>query len=197
MKILVICEKNISARRIAQILSDGKAKQAAIDGVPYYYFDDKIVVGLKGHIMYLDFPQEYDNWQNISPDKLIDVTPVKKISERKIANAIKKLAKDVSRVIIATDYDREGELIGTEVLSLIPGNVEIKRAKFSSITPYEIKKSLENLGNIDYNLSQSAEARQHIDLIWGASLTRFISISSKQLGKDFLSVGRVQSPTLF
>jgi len=197
MKTLVICEKNIAARRIAQILSDGKAKQGNIYDVPYYYFDDKIVVGLKGHIMYLDFPEEYGNWQNIPPDKLVDVAPVKKISERKIANAIKKLANDVGRVIIATDYDREGELIGTEVLSLLPENVEIKRAKFSSITPYEIKKSFENLGKIDYNLSQSAEARQHIDLIWGASLTRFISISSKQLGKDFLSVGRVQSPTLF
>ncbi|MEM2582849.1 MAG: DNA topoisomerase I [Candidatus Thermoplasmatota archaeon] len=196
MKTLIICEKNIAARRIAQILSDGKAKQANIYGVPYYYFDDKIVIGLKGHIMYLDFPEEYGNWQNIPPDKLIDVNPVKKISEKKIANAIKKLAAGVSRVIIATDYDREGELIGTEVLSLLPENVEIKRAKFSSITPNEIKKSFENLGSIDYNLSQSAEARQHIDLIWGASLTRFISLSSEQLGKDFLSVGRVQSPTL-
>ncbi|MBC7081536.1 MAG: DNA topoisomerase I [Thermoplasmatales archaeon] len=196
MKTLVICEKNIAARRIAQILSGGKAKRVNINGIPCYCFDDKIFIGLKGHIMYLDFPEEYENWQNIPPEKLIDVTPVKKISERKIADAIRKLAKDVSRVIIATDYDREGELIGTEVLSLIPKDVEIKRAKFSSITPYEIKKSFENLGSIDYNLSKSAEARQHIDLIWGASLTRFISISSEQLGKDFLSVGRVQSPTL-
>ena len=40
------------------------------------------------------------------------------------------------------------------------------------------------------------EARQDIDLIWGATLTRFISLATGRLGSQFLSVGRVQSPTL-
>jgi DNA topoisomerase-1 len=34
------------------------------------------------------------------------------------------------------------------------------------------------------------------DLVWGASLTRYISLCAGRLGKLFLSVGRVQSPTL-
>src|SRR5439155_18964015 len=34
------------------------------------------------------------------------------------------------------------------------------------------------------------------DLAWGAVLTRFLSIASNQLGRDYLSVGRVQSPSL-
>jgi len=196
MKELIICEKNIAARRIAYILSDGKAKRAVLYGVPYYYFDDKIVIGLKGHIKNLDFPKEYSSWEKVEPKKLIEVEPIKKLSQKRIAMAIKKIAKDVKRVIIATDYDREGELIGVEILDLLPKNVEIKRARFSAITPNEIKKAFENLEEIDFNLAKSAEARQYIDLIWGASLTRFISLASEQLGKDFLSVGRVQSPTL-
>lgn len=196
MKELIICEKNIAARRIAYILSDGKAKRAMLYGVPYYYFDDKIVIGLKGHIKNLDFPKEYSSWEKVEPKKLIEVEPIKKLSQKRIAMAIKKIAKDVKRVIIATDYDREGELIGVEILDLLPKNVEIKRARFSAITPNEIKKAFENLEEIDFNLAKSAEARQYIDLIWGASLTRFISLASEQLGKDFLSVGRVQSPTL-
>lgn len=196
MKTLVICEKGIAARRIAYILSNGKYKQAKIGSIPYYYFNDYIIVGLKGHIMKLDYPEEYLKWNNISPKNLIDVEPIKKILSYSIKKALKELSKNVERIIIATDYDREGELIGVEVLSLLPKNIEIKRARFSAITPYEIKRAFENLGNIDYNLSKSAEARQYIDLIWGASLTRFISISSNQLGKDFLSVGRVQTPTL-
>ena len=196
MKELIICEKNIAARRIAYILSDGKAKRAVLYGVPYYYFDDKIVIGLKGHIKNLDFPKEYSSWEKIEPKKLIEVEPIKKLSQKRIAMAIKKIAKDIKRVIIATDYDREGELIGVEILDLLPKNVEIKRARFSAITPNEIKKAFENLEEIDFNLAKSAEARQYIDLIWGASLTRFISLASEQLGKDFLSVGRVQSPTL-
>ncbi|KAA0005923.1 MAG: DNA topoisomerase I [Thermoplasmata archaeon] len=193
---LIICEKNIAARRIAYILSDGNYKRGRIAGIPYYSFNNHIVIGLKGHIMKLDYPEEYSKWNDIAPKNLIDVKPVKKILSPSIARALKEIAKDVKKVIIATDYDREGELIGVEVLELLPKNVEIKRARFSAITPYEIKKAFENLGSVDYNLSKSAEARQYIDLIWGASLTRFISISSNQLGKDFLSVGRVQTPTL-
>lgn len=193
---LIICEKNIAARRIAYILSDGNYKQGRIAGIPYYSFDNHVVVGLKGHIMKLDYPEEYSKWNDITPKNLIDVKPIKKILSPSIARALKEIAKNVKEVIIATDYDREGELIGVEVLNLLPKNVEIKRARFSAITSYEIKKAFENLGSVDYNLSKSAEARQYIDLIWGASLTRFISISSNQLGKDFLSVGRVQTPTL-
>ena len=196
MKQLIICEKNIAARRIAYILSNGKAKQGRVYGVPYYYFNNTIVVGLKGHIKQLDFAKEYAKWSEIEPKRLIDVEPIKKIGEWKIANAIRTLAKDASRVIIATDYDREGELIGTEIMDLLPKGIEIKRARFSAITPNEIRRAFENLERIDLNLAKSAETRQYIDLIWGASLTRFISLSSEQLGKDFLYVGRVQSPTL-
>ncbi|RLF51813.1 MAG: DNA topoisomerase I [Thermoplasmata archaeon] len=196
MKTLVICEKGIAARRIAQILSNGKYKQGKIAGVPYYYFDDYVVIGLKGHIMKLDYPKEFSKWNGISPKNLIDVEPVKKVTSPATKKALKELAKGASRIIIATDYDREGELIGVEALSMLPEGIEVKRARFSAITPYEIKRAFENLGEVDYNLSKSAEARQYVDLIWGASLTRFISISSNQLGKDFLSVGRVQTPTL-
>ncbi|RLG22792.1 DNA topoisomerase I [Methanosarcinales archaeon] len=35
-----------------------------------------------------------------------------------------------------------------------------------------------------------------MDLTWGATLTRFLSLSAGRVGKSFLSVGRVQSPTL-
>ena len=196
MKKLIICEKNIAARRIAYILSGGKARQGRFYNVPYYSFDNTIVIGLRGHIKKLDFPKEYGRWENVKPKELIKVEPVKKIGEASIARAIKNLARDAGEVIIATDYDREGELIGAEVLDLLPKNVKVKRARFSAITPGEIKNAFESLQDIDINLAKSAEARQYIDLIWGASLTRFISLASGQLGKDFLSVGRVQSPTL-
>lgn len=198
MKTLVICEKNIAARRIAQIISNGKYRQSRLYGVPYYTFNDGewCIIGLRGHILKLDYPSEYNRWEGISPINLVDIEPIKKIENRNIVQAIKKLAEGVDRVIVATDYDREGELIGTEVLEIIPQPSEVKRARFSSLTPYEIRKAFESLVEVDYNLSQSAEARQIIDLVWGATLTRFISLSSGKVGKDFLSVGRVQSPTL-
>jgi len=58
---LIICEKNIAAKRIASILSGGSSKQKKIGSVPVYDFSsngmDWKVVGLRGHIINLDFPQ--------------------------------------------------------------------------------------------------------------------------------------------
>lgn len=201
---LIICEKNIAARRIAYILSNGKAKSRKLGIIPVYDFnkDDEqwTIVGLKGHIINLDYPAGFNTWTKISPRELIDVEPYKKVSQKSIAAALKTLVDKNPFLVVATDYDREGELIGVEVVELIKDynkNInQIKRAKFSAITKYEITNAFEKLTEVDYNLSNAGEARQIIDLVWGAVLTRFISLTSHRLGKDFLSIGRVQSPTL-
>lgn len=201
---LVICEKNIAARRIAYILSEGKSKSSSIGRIPIYDFtkDGEAwrVVGLKGHIINLDFPADFNKWNMVPPIDLIEVEPFKKVSEKGIATALKSLVDKNPFLIVATDFDREGELIGVEVIDLLKKyNREInqiKRAKFSAITNHEIKSAFEKLVEVDYNLSSAGESRQVIDLIWGAVLTRFISLTSQRLGKEFLSIGRVQSPTL-
>jgi len=201
---LVICEKNIAARRIAYILSGGKSKSTKLGKTPVYEFNKDgeywQVVGLRGHIINLDYPAGFNKWSKIHPRELIDVEPVKKVSERSIAAALKTLAEKNPFLIVATDFDREGELIGVEVIDLLKGYNksinQIHRAKFSAITGFEIKKAFDKLGEVDYNLSNAGESRQAIDLIWGAVLTRFISLTSNRFGRDFLSIGRVQSPTL-
>jgi len=201
---LVICEKNIAARRIAYILSNGKLKSTRLGSTPVYEFtkDNETwkVVGLRGHIINLDFPAGFNQWNQIPPADLIEVNPCKKVSERGIASALKSLVDKNPFLIVATDFDREGELIGVEVIDLLKSynkNInQIKRAKFSAITGYEIKNAFDQLTDVDYNLSKAGESRQVIDLIWGAVLTRFISLTSRRLGKEFLSIGRVQSPTL-
>ncbi len=200
---LVICEKNISARNIASILSEGKINYLKIGKTPVYEFklNDELwnIIGLRGHIITLDYPSKYKWWKEENLLELINEEPCKKISEKEIANALKKLVQNNPNIIVATDYDREGELIGVEALNLIIDHKEIniiKRAKFSSITNYEIKEAFDKLTNVDYNLSNAGESRQIIDLAWGAVLTRFISLVSNKTGKDFLSIGRVQSPTL-
>ncbi|UCF12319.1 MAG: DNA topoisomerase I [Thermoplasmatales archaeon] len=203
-KTLIICEKNIAAKRIAYFLSNGKAKSTMIGKTPIYEFtkDDELwkVVGLRGHIISLDYPAGYNKWTKISPHDLINVEPCKKVSESSIASSLKSLVDKNPFLIIATDFDREGELIGVEAINLIKNsnkNIDkIKRAKFSAITNQEITTAFDRLVEVDYNLSNAGEARQRIDLVWGAVLTRFISLTSHRLGKDFLSIGRVQSPTL-
>ena len=201
---LVICEKNIAARRIAYILSGGKSKNSRLGKTPVYEFtkdnEPWKVVGLRGHIINLDFPADFNRWNKVTPKALIDVEPCKRITEKGIASALKSLVDKNPFLIVATDFDREGELIGVEVINLLKEYKkeinQIKRAKFSAITNHEIKNAFDKLTEVDYNLSDAGESRQIIDLIWGAVLTRFISLTSHRLGKDFLSIGRVQSPTL-
>ncbi len=109
------------------------------------------------------------------------------------------LARKATSATIATDYDREGELIGKEAYEIVRevnDEVPIYRVRFSSITENEVQDAFNNPDELDFDLAAAGEARQIIDLVWGAALTRFLSLSAGQLGNDFISVGRVQSPTL-
>ncbi len=199
MNVLIIAEKRNAAQRIAKILSNGKFDTVRRGRNVYYSFSKEgnryFVVPLRGHIIQMDYPEEFKSWNLKDLQRLVDEEPIKIIKEKGVANILKTLGKDADMVIIATDYDREGELIGVEALSLLP-QLPVKRAKFSALTEGEIKKAFENLVDVNYNLASAAETRQKIDLAWGASLTRFLSIASGRRGKEFLSVGRVQSPTL-
>jgi len=65
----------------------------------------------------------------------------------------------------------------------------IDRVRFSSITDNEVNEAFANPDELDFDLAAAGEARQVIDLTWGAALTRFLSLSARQLGEDFISVG--------
>lgn len=196
---LIIAEKHDAARRIAQILSDTKPRSQRVEGVEVFSIDDKVILGLSGHIVEVDYPPEYNSWQKVDCKDLIRAEIVVRPTQKRIISALRRLGERADRITIATDYDREGELIGVEALKIAreanPG-LAADRVRYSAITKEEITKAFENPGEVDFDLAASGEARQIIDLIWGAALTRFISITSGRLGKEFLSVGRVQSPTL-
>jgi DNA topoisomerase-1 len=200
---LIITEKNTTAKRISTILSDGKARPMAKSRNPVYAFDingDEVhCIGLKGHILKVDFPAQYQQWQDVEPRELIHADIIKVPTNKTLIKNIQTEARKAEEVIIATDFDREGELIGVDAINKIKEvrpDIPVKRARFSALTPVEIKKVFASLEDPYYDLASAGEARQDIDLIWGASLTRFISLASTRLGKHFLSVGRVQSPTL-
>ena len=218
---LIITEKNSSAKKIAEILSGGEAKADATYKVPFYAWSDgegqQMSVGLKGHVMGVAFPEGYSNWQETDLHDLIDAELVPEPTDKNVVKAIRKLAKDADSIVIATDYDREGELIGLEalqqVLEVNPGvaadasdgddagavlaaRPPIKRARYSALTKDEIERAFSQLDELAYDLAYAGAARQDIDLIWGATLTRAVSLATRRFGSNFLSVGRVQSPTL-
>ncbi|WP_424359586.1 DNA topoisomerase I [Methanocella sp. MCL-LM] len=196
---LIITEKNITAKKIAQILFGKSTKETKIEGVSVYSSGDTSIVGLSGHIVNIDFPEQYNNWSVTAPKDLIRAETEMKYTHKKIATALKKLSKEATSVTIATDFDREGELIGVEAYRIISDykpDMKFDRAKFSAITKPEIDRAFSNRVPLDFNLAAAGEARQKIDLVWGAALTRYISLTCGRLGKSFLSVGRVQTPLL-
>src|SRR5215210_5423635 len=166
---LIISEKANAAKKIAQFLAEGPVKDGKHRSVPHHTFtwkgEESVSVGLKGHVLNPEYPEEYSNWQKVEPSELIDAEILKSVSEKGVANAVKSLAKKADRVVIATDFDREGELIGVEALSLVfeanPKLVDhVERSRFSALTKPEVSRA------------------------------------TKRYGSAFLSVGRVQSPTL-
>jgi DNA topoisomerase I len=202
---LIISEKANAAKKIAQFLAEGPVKEGKHRSVPYHTFtwkgEESVSVGLKGHVLNPEFPEEYSNWQKVEPSELIDAEILKSVSEKGVANAVKSLAKKADRVVIATDFDREGELIGVEALSLAfeanPRLIDyVERSRYSALTKGEVTRAFDNLVDVSRELADAGEARQDIDLIWGATLTRWVSRATKRYGSAFLSVGRVQSPTL-
>ncbi|MFC6765053.1 DNA topoisomerase I [Natrinema soli] len=196
---LIITEKDNAARRIADILSGGTYDSSRENGVNVYEWGGKRCVGLSGHVVGVDFPSEYSDWRDVEPVELIDASVEKTATKENIVATLRLLARRANRVAIATDYDREGELIGKEAYDIVrevDEDVPIRRVRFSSITENEVQKAFDEPDELDFDLAAAGEARQIIDLVWGAALTRFLSLSSGQLGNDFISVGRVQSPTL-
>ena len=73
-------------------------------------------IGLKGHVLGPAFPEGYSNWQKTDLHDLIDAELIKEPTDKNVVKAIKKVAKEADELVIATDFDREGELIGLEAL---------------------------------------------------------------------------------
>ncbi|HET7443560.1 MAG TPA: DNA topoisomerase I [Solirubrobacterales bacterium] len=213
---LIVTEKNSSAKKIAEILgaSQGGPKEDKTFKVPFYTWSnadgDHMTVGLKGHVLGPAFPEGYSNWQKTDLHDLIDAKLIKEPTDKNVVKAIKKLAKEADELVIATDFDREGELIGLEALEEMldanpelgnrdeteAGTLVVQRARYSALTKEEIERAFSEIDTLSYPLANAGAARQDIDLLWGATLTRAVSLASRRFGSNFLSVGRVQSPTL-
>src|SRR2546429_3474953 len=199
---LILAEKFSAARRLAQIVSEGMAEKVRADVSSYFTFssggDDVIVFPLRGHIVEIDYPESARDWVETDLDALVDLEPVRQESPPALHDALRGLADSIDEVVLATDFDREGELIGVEALEPLRHqhpNLPARRARFSAMTTSEVRRAFENLVEPDWALAEAAAARQRIDLAWGAVLTRFLTV---ECGSDrqVLSAGRVQTPTL-
>ena len=257
---LIVTEKDSAARKIAEILG-GKVTvkehgRGRLKVRSYHFAEDGaegVAIGLRGHVMETVFPNTYRRWSLKYLGDMIEKPDLAWVVDGGVAGtlaALRAVAKGADEVVIATDYDREGELIGHEALEILRGDAlkrhpndkpekkkkakagatgrgkaaaelpaeppaekdngdpHVKpmlpsaavdrhiRVRYSALTPEEVKAAFAKPSTVDFNLAEAAHSRQDIDLIWGAVLTRFMSLASYRYGSDYLSVGRVQSPTL-
>ncbi|MDD3245047.1 MAG: DNA topoisomerase I [Candidatus ainarchaeum sp.] len=201
---LIISEKAIAGKRIASILSKNKFETINENGVNTFSFtlDKKeyLVIPLRGHINSVDFIDGDTHWSAYNLDILADKQLKYAPTEKAIITTLKK-KRELEKVIIATDADREGEAIGVEAYNYViekNNKFKLKRAYFSALTEKEIIESFkeEQLREVDFNYADSVFTREEIDLLWGAILTRYLSVVANRKGKMFLSAGRVQTPLL-
>jgi DNA topoisomerase III len=110
---------------------------------------------------------------------------------------IKNLLKETTEVVISTDADREGELIGRLILNHAKYKGSIKRLWLSALDDKSIKKALNEIkdGSETEPLYFAGLSRQRADWMSGINFTRACSNIFGGIGNVY-SVGRVQTPTL-
>lgn len=103
---------------------------------------------------------------------------------------IKKLSKGADEVILATDPDREGEVISYHLANYLGlDTAEKNRIEFHEITPNAIKNAMDNKRSIDMDLVDAQQARRVLDRLVGYQIS---PVLWKKVMRG-LSAGRVQS----
>jgi DNA topoisomerase-1 len=166
-------------KTVVIVESPGKIKKIqSILGANY-----KVLASV-GHIMDLD-PRD------LSIDIENDFKPIYHISQGK-ASVVKNLKTECANadnILIATDEDREGEMIGwclAQVLKLKNPD----RILFNSITKKELLDAVKSPTKINYEMVDAAKGRRVLDRIVGWEASKLLI---KHVGQGKLSAGRVQS----
>ncbi len=199
---LIVTEKPTAAKAVAEALADSKPTKVGEKAAWYEFTKDNkkfITVPAVGHLFTLK--QADKGWFypvfNVEWVPSFKANKFAAFSEQYYRN-IEELAKDAKEVIIATDYDDEGEVIGFNILKFLLGRKDASRMKFSTMTKEELHDSYAHMAKLNKNLIESGLARHYLDFYWGISLTRALTLAVKASAKRFriLSTGRVQGPVL-
>ncbi|MBL4907974.1 MAG: hypothetical protein JKX94_11025, partial [Sneathiella sp.] len=161
----------------------------------------------EGHLLSLQEPQSVNSsWGKwsfdlLKPDEFYPTCPAPDASPsaRGKLKAIEEALKKATRVILATDCDREGQLIGEELLRHYKFSGPVGRAMFTAQDEKTLREAFTNLEpNENYlNLGQAALVRQQADQVYNLSLTRAATVALKQPGEyGAIGIGRVKTPTM-
>ena len=190
MASVIICEKPSQARRIHNVIGTQYGR----------------IVAAQGHLLRLQSPDEVKpEWKTWSDDILVPPTglyayvPDNGDGKQRRLEEIGAALKGATRVIIATDTDREGQLIGESIVRYFGFSGEVLRAWWKSEDDTAFRQAFSNLkSNRAYSqLYDSAVARVQGDQIFNLTLTRVATNRFRPQGwRGAIGVGRVKTPTL-
>ena len=169
------------------IIVESPAKSKTIEK---YLAGDYKVVSSKGHIRDLATTGKYGLGVDLENDFQPNYVVIK--GKKKDVTELKKLVKEADHVYLATDPDREGEIISWHLKEeLAIPEEKYNRVTFREITKDVVLKSIQEHSKIDMDLVKGAETRRILDRIIGFRLSKLMQY--KTGGK---SAGRVQSVAL-
>lgn len=194
---LFICEKPSQARDIARVLQASRRGDGCLQG------QNITVTWCVGHLLETAPPETYGDYKRWSLDDLpIIPSQWQLVPKPKVAGQLKvisQLLRACSEVVIATDADREGEMIAREILERCRYQGPILRLWLSALDEASIRRALDALrpGEQTLSLYHCALARSRADWLVGINLSRLFTLLGRRAGFDgLLPVGRVQTPTL-
>ena len=188
---------------IRQIVITEKASQAkdvrAAVGSRY-----GAVLAAEGHLLDLCEPEDvnpaWKRWSTalLSPEGLYGTKPARGGNKAAKLTAIRTALKTAQRVWLATDCDREGQLIGQEILEHCRYRGEVLRVLFTAQDPETIRSAFRRARpNAEHaRLYEAAVARRQADQIYNLSLTRTATVTLGRGARDVIGIGRVKTPTL-
>ena len=162
------------------------------------------VLPAEGHLFDLLEPEEvvpeWKRWSPIllRPEGLYGTRPADGGNKAAKLKAIRAALRTAKRVWLATDCDREGQLIGQEILEHYNYRGEVMRVLFTAQDSQTIREAFGRAKpNSEYSsLYAAAVARRQADQIYNLSLTRTATVILGQGARGVIGVGRVKTPTL-
>ena len=162
------------------------------------------ILPAEGHLIDLLEPEdvvpEWKRWSPIllRPEGLYGTRPAMGGNKAAKLKAIREALRSAKRVWLATDCDREGQLIGQEILEHYNYRGEVMRVLFTAQDTQTIRDAFARAKpNSEYaRLYDAAVARRQADQIYNLSLTRTATVILGRGGRGVIGVGRVKTPTL-